>query len=200
VIGVAFISDRGDRYLPRCQETFEDYVVGSIGDVLRFTVIDDRDHKLGLAGAVNAAWDWGRDLDVDYLFHVEEDFEFVTPIDVPKMQTVLDRNPRLAQLVLKRQPWSPPEHAAGGIIEQNPDAYTDRTSQGIEWVEHTQIFSLNPCLIPRSTLERGWPGGNEAQFTTEAVADGLTFGFYGARTDTPRVIHVGIERGAGWRL
>jgi hypothetical protein len=100
---------------------------------------------------------------------------------------------------LKRQPWSYPEHAAGGIIEMNPDLYTDRETLGIEWVEHQRIFSLNPCLIPRWVLNRGWPEGNEAQFTTEAVVAGLSFGFYGNRADPPRVIHLGEERSMGWR-
>jgi hypothetical protein len=199
VIGVAFISDRADLYLPRCIDSFDTHVAGSL-DYWKSCVFDDRDHRLGLAGNVRDAWDWAIESDFDHLLHIEEDFEFVAPLDVNHLSTILGRNPMLSQVVLKRQPWSWEERQAGGIIEMHPDDYTDRTTQSIEWVEHRRIFSLNPCLIPRRTLLRGWPDGNEAQFTAEAVADGLTFGFYGARHDPPRVVHLGDQRAPGWRL
>jgi hypothetical protein len=67
-------------------------------------------------------------------------------------------------------------------------------------VEHKRIFSLNPCVIPRRVLDLGWPDGNEAEMTTNLVASGYRFAFYGKRDDPPRVIHVGAERGIGWRL
>jgi hypothetical protein len=197
VIGVAFISDRGDRYLPACIESFERAL--SVEAVS--TVIDDLDHRLGLAGAVRAAWDWALDTGVDYLLHVEEDFLFHTPVDVTDLQAILDHNPQLANIVLKRQadPRTP-EAQAGGIIEQNPGDYTDRTTLEIPWVEHKRCFSLNPCLIPARILKMGWPDGNEAEMTARCVAEGLTFGFYGRRDDPPRVEHVGWVRSAGWRL
>jgi glycosyltransferase involved in cell wall biosynthesis len=198
VIGVAFISDREDRYLPGCRASFNEFVGHPF---CAKTIIDDRDHRLGLAGAVNAAWDWARERDVDYLLHIEEDFVFHTPIDVWDMVEILEQNPHVAQVCLKRQadPRTP-EAVAGGIIECNPDDYTDRSTNGIAWVEHKRCFSLNPCLIPRKILERGWPEGNEAQFTTEAVANGMSFAFLGTKADPPRVEHVGWERSAGWRL
>jgi hypothetical protein len=112
-IGVAFISDRGEKYLPACRESFGMHYDGPLDGVC---VIDDRDHRLGLAGAAQAAWDWARTEDLDYLIHVEEDFRFVAPFDVLNAVDILTAEPLLAQVVLKRQPWSPQEHAAGGII------------------------------------------------------------------------------------
>lgn len=201
MIGVAFISDRQDRYLPGCISSFGEHVLSHVpGGYLPTTVIDDRDHRLGLAGAVKAAWDWARTEGVDYLLHVEEDFRFNSRVDLDAMRQVLDTDKYLAQVVLKRQPWSPEEHRAGGIIELNPRDYTQRRDGDLWWVEHQRIFSLNPCLIPRWVLERGWPDGNEAQATDELVAAGYRFAFFGQRDDPPRVTHVGAERAAGWRL
>lgn len=138
---VAFISDRGDLYLPRCSESLH---MNLVPDGLR--VVDDHDHHLGMAGAVREAWTWAVDLDVDFLFHVEEDFTFNERVDIAGMAALLDAYPRLAQIVLKRQPWNEQEHAAGGIIEANPDAYRQQAG----FVEHREIFSLNPCQIGRA--------------------------------------------------
>lgn len=197
MIGVAFISDRADKYLPGCIHSFVRFVYPSLSiDEMTVTVIDDRDHRLGMSGAVNAAWDWARAADVDYLLHVEEDFRFTADIDVHALADLLDEDPTLAQVVLKRQPWSPEEHRAGGIIECHPLDYTDLPGH----VVHQRIFSLNPCLIPRRILDLGWPAGNEAEMTTNLVARGYRFAFLGHRSDPPRVEHVGAERGIGWRL
>lgn len=193
-IGVAFISDRAERYLPGCAASFTVNVTGFNAGC---HVVDDREHLLGMAGAVRAAWAWALDdIKVDYLFHVEEDFRFAAPVDLAAVAALLDANPQLAQVVLKRNPWSPEERAAGGIIEQHPGDYTDRDG----WVEHGRVFSLNPCLIPRRVLEMGWPDGNEAEFTQRCLDAGYRFAFLGSRHDAPLVEHVGMVRGEGWRL
>lgn len=196
-VGVAFISDRADRYLPGCVASLDKYLQA---DLCASTIVDDRDHRLGMAGAVNAAWDWAREQNLDYLFHVEEDFRLVAPFDISDALAVLANDLRLAQVVLKRQPWSPEEHRAGGIIECHPEDYTEHAVDGVSWVSHQRIFSLNPCLIPRHIIDMGWPAGNEAEMTTNLVSLGYRFAFLGAKLDPPRVEHVGIERGAGWRL
>lgn len=198
MIGLAFISDRGDQYLPKCIASLTANVEPDC-----LTTIDDREHRLGLTGAVNKAWAWALDRGCDYLFHVEEDFVFNEPVDLSGMQYILDRCPWLAQVVLKRQPCNPEEAAAGGIIECHPDEYTDKAAFGrnLSWVEHSRIFSLNPCLIPAHVLRMGWPkGGGESEFTQTCVEQGLRFAFYGQRTDPPRVTHIGTERASGWHL
>jgi hypothetical protein len=198
-IGIAFISDREDLYLPECMETCSRYVrwIPTMS-----TIIDDRHHRLGLSGAVQAAWDWAIGRGVDYLFHVEEDFRFHTYIDLTKMVDLLVANQQLAQVALYRQadPRTP-EIDVGGYIGLNPDAYTDRETDGTKWIEHQVCFTLNPCLIPRSVLLQGWPqGGGESDFTSQCVADGLSFALLGSKSDPPLVEHVGWERSQGWTL
>ena len=196
MISVAIISDRGDLYLPECIESLQRATYPGIP----FQVIDDRDHLLGMAGAVQRAWAWALTTNCDYLLHVEEDFRFLEPLNLAGMLDVLRHDETLAQVVLKRNPWSPEEVQAGGFIEQHPDDYTDHQAGQLCWVTHQRYFSLNPCLIPRHILERGWPDGNEAEMTSSLVADGYRFAFYGHRTDPPRVQHIGAVRGEGWRL
>jgi len=197
---VAFISDRGDRYLPECLGSFCKHAPR----VASTRVIDDSDHQLGMAGAVQAAWQWALEEDADFLFHVEEDFRFDAHLPLYKMAAILNAQPHLAQLVLKRQPWSDAEKVAGGQIETNPDAYTQREDawSGLEWVEHETLFSLNPCLIPARTLRLKWASGGlgaERAITDACLAAGMRFGYYGNRYDPPRCEHVGHQRSAGHR-
>lgn len=152
-------------------------------------------HRMGLAAAVQTAWS-GLPPEIDMVLHVEDDFVFAEPVDIDGMAMKLKEHGRLAQLVLKRQPWSLEECEAGGIMEMHPDEYKQRDG----FVEHTRIFSLNPCLIPREVVDRGWPAGNEAEMTARLVADGWSFGFWGQREDPPRCLHIGVQRSAAWKL
>lgn len=154
------------------------------------------DESLGFGGAIQAAWK-RLDHDIDYVFHLEDDFTFNSPIDVTGMLEVLGAHPRLAQLVLKRQPWSPEEHAAGGIVEMWPDLYTEMDWCGYRWTEHDLFFSTNPSFYPAAITEKGWPSGagSEAQFTEYLrTICGHRFAFWGAKFDPPRVTHIGRKR------
>jgi len=197
-VALLYVSDRQELYLPGCRASVEQHLTGWDFELL----VDDRDHELGLAGAVQQGWKTALSEGADYVWHLEEDFLLVADIDISRLQWILDHHPHLAQVVLKRQPWSPTEQIAGGIIEQDPAMYVERRAWGhnITWTEHHQIFSLNPCLIPRRVLEMGWPAGNEAEMTDRLIEAGYRFAFYGAKTDPPRCVHVGAERAAGWRL
>ena len=194
------ISDRPrDLYLNDCLDNLFAYLVADY----EVHVVDDTAHEMGMAGAVKDGWQWAVRQNADYLLHIEEDFRL---IDLPlrAMRQVLDLNPHLAQVVLKRQPWSNEERAAGGQIETNPDAYVQREAGGLRWVEHATLFSVNPCLIPRRTLDLEWspthPGGVERAITEACEAADMHFAYYGHRTDPPRCEHVGhVRASTGWR-
>lgn len=144
----------------------------------------------GLSAAIQTGWDLLDDC--DYIFHLEDDFTFPRAVDVKSIAKRLDAIPELAQLALVRQPWSPEEHAAGGIIHLDPDAYVPR--EGYE--EHVKLFTLNPCVYPRWVTELGWPeGGGEREFTDRLLGKypEATFGYVGTRWDPPRCIHIGQE-------
>ena len=198
MIGVVVVSDRGDLYLPDCMRNLDEFVPH-----LPRRVVDDSDHRLGLAGAAQAAWNIARDENWEYLLHWEEDFRTSQPLPLLDMQHALERFPNVSQIVLKRQPWSTEEKQAGGIIEMHPDMYEEASvfGRGYRISLHRRIFSLNPCLIPRRVLELGWPKGNEAEMTAILNEDPENrFAFYGGKADPPRVEHVGAQRSAQWCL
>lgn len=207
-VALVIVGDGRDRYALECVASLHNLK----GPVTYQRVVDDsggtsgirwpepwdvvtHPDRRGLAAAVRSAWAALPD-SVEFVFHLEADFILLEPVDLEAMADTLDANRRLAQLVLKRQPWSPEEQTAGGIIETCPGAYDDRDG----WVEHCRIFSLNPCLIPREVVDMGWPDSNEAGQTTRLVDDGWSFGLWGGREDPPRVLHIGVERAPGWKL
>lgn len=171
-------------YLPRCLEALDRIAYPFDQEI----VVRDPGHVYDQNEVVRHAWG---QVETDFVFHLEEDF-LLHELDVPKMVAVLQANPDLANLVLKRQPWNAEECAAGGIIECFPDSYEDCDG----FVRHRRFFSLNPSVIPRHVIDMGW-AGSEGDMTDRCLAEGLSFAFYGARHDPPRCTHIGEVRGCG---
>jgi hypothetical protein len=146
------------------------------------------------------------------VFSTEDDFLFARPVDLSAMGAVLDANPHLVQLALRRQPWNAEERSAGGIVEQHPEAYTEhRDSEGRAWLEHRLFMTTNPSLYRRSLCAMGWPDvpRSEGQLTAYLLRHGVTttgmpaervrFGFWGARDSGEWCEHIGHERvGTGY--
>lgn len=180
-VALVVISDRGDRYLPRCLDSLPDF------PWCQQVIVEDPLHEYDQNEVISYAW--SQVGDAEFAFHCEEDF-VLHDAPMADMVRVLDENPDLANLVLKRQPWSDVEVRAGGIIECFPDSYEDREG----FVGHRRFFSLNPCIIPRHVVNMGW-AGSEGDMTDRCIEAGLWFGFYGKRHDAPRVTHIGDVKG-----
>jgi hypothetical protein len=123
----------------------------------------------------------------------------------------MDANPHLVQMALRRQPWNAAERAAGGVVEQHPEAYTERRDKaGNVWLEHRLFWTTNPHLFRRSLCRMGWPNVPRSegewshyllrQGTWDGVAgDDVAFGYWGARDSGPWIEHVGHRRvGTGY--
>lgn len=165
--------------------------------------VADLDHELGFAGAIRAGWEQVRkNPDWDYVFHAECDFFYNRPIPLFHMAALLERKPRLAQVCLKRQPVNEIEVAAGGIVEVNPDSYTQYCEGGFVWTEHRVCFSTNPCLYStRLVHSMEWPDTEQSEgiFTHKLLEDPITqFAFWGEKFGAPMVEHVGHREGIGY--
>lgn len=192
-VALVVISDRPpDLYLHRCLASIKRFVDHPFCQKI---LIADEEHRLTASGAVNEGW--SRVEDADWLLHVEEDFLLTESVDIEGMARVLTANPDLASLCLLRQPWSQPEVDAGGILGLYADQVTDRVTLGYPWVEHRLFFSLNPSLVPRKVFEQGFPEGSEPAQTERLLGQGMRFGYWGARTDEPRCLHIGELRSVG---
>ena len=159
--------------------------------------------KQGFCGAIQTAWAAikKRYPDTDFLMHLEDDFIFNRQVNVAELVEVLQSNPSLAQIALKRQPWNPAEEKAGGIVEMWPDLYQDRNFEDYHWLEHRLFFTTNPSMYPKKITEFGWPGppACEQAFTETLKNAGYSFAYWGKRSDLPWVYHIGNERvGCGY--
>jgi len=163
----------------------------------QYTIIH-HPNRSGLTQAVRYAWTAALEAEVDYVFHLEEDFTFNEAVDVWCMKFILQQNPHLTQMLLKRQPWSAEEIAAGGYVDMDPDAYEDKEDGIHTWCEHRKFFSLNHCLIPRRVYEQMWHDDNERGFTAQLMADETNkSGIWGHKFDAPKVHHIGVRRTHG---
>lgn len=153
--------------------------------------------RRGTVQAVRSGWTRALRTGADYVFHTEEDFTFNEPVEIDRMAELLTLQPQLAQVVLKRGPYSWPEEEAGGFMELHPDQYADTDSPVGPWCDHRRLFSSNPSLIPRKIIQLGFTG--EAKFGQRCVRQGYSFAYWGRTTDPPRVTHIGQVRSAGWR-
>jgi hypothetical protein len=159
-------------------------------------------HRLGFTGAYANAWRHLARRPERVTFSTEDDFTFNRPVDLLAMAELLDWHPHLAQVALRRQAWNDQEKAAGGIVEQHPDDYTNRSDGDTHWLEHRRFFTTNPSLFRTALCKRGWPEvqHSEGIFTHELLLDpDLRFAFWGRRNDEPWVTHIGHERvGTGY--
>lgn len=160
--------------------------------------VDDRDHGLGFAGAIQQGWD---QVETDYVVHWECDFLLVDSFPVDSMIDLLHRRPYLAQVALKRQPVNREEIAAGGIVELHPDDFEEQTNHLCTWTEHRRFFTTNPSVYSSKLCRLGWPQEqfSEGVFTHRLLRDPLLkFAFWGGKYDAPRVVHIGERRGRGY--
>lgn len=155
--------------------------------------------KSGFAGAYNSAWNYLRNNGVnDWIFFTEDDFVFTRPVNVYTMIEVMENNPHIVQMALRRQPWNDEERAAGGIVEQYPNDYVDTTDGKFNWLEHRRFFTTNPSLLRISLIdEREWPvvPNSEGLFSIDLFKDKNTVSaFWGSRDSGEWVNHIGVER------
>lgn len=216
---LVIVGDGREEYLLRAVKSARDNLQGRI--IARVMVNDSGDaeygrrlverypefqvvnhvERLGMAAAVQNAWTVGRATGAEFLFHLEEDFVFNREVNLNGLTNLLAQEPTLCQAVLVRQPWSDEERASPYGVRGGPYATNSvlREGWGYTWLEHDNIFSLNPCLIPRH-IAVGWPPDNEAGFTLSMKAAGYRMAWLGGVDDPPAVEHIGHNRGTGWKL
>ena len=190
---IMLVNDSGQESYAQLIET------AFINDVDGFIHHEDR---RGLAGAVKSAWEIALALDADYVFHAEGDFTYNEDVPLPEMAQVLEGEPGLAQICLKRQSGNSHEESVGGMVEVAPDEYEERDNGKFVWTEHTRIFSFNPCLIPRAVVQCALTQCSnflESDVTEVLVKNGYSFALWGGKFDPPKVTHIGTSRSAGYR-
>jgi hypothetical protein len=218
---VVFTDGRRD-YIERTIASFDEQVTGRIAERIihddsgdpanrewladlfpDWHLIHGERGRLGFGGAVRNAWSYlaGTPDGPRFVWHLEDDFVTLRPVDLNDLAAVLDAHPHIAQIALLRQAWNAAERAAGGVVELNPSAYLDSADDaGRQWLQHRQFWTTNPSLYRRSLCARGWPRGaeSEGRFGGSLFDDpDVWCAYWGARDSGQWVDHVGLERAAG---
>lgn len=202
------IIDDGRGYVDGCLESAAQYLPPMDACVM----IDDSDHELGFAGAVQAGWEGVLETGCEFVFHLESDFRFTEPVGIERMVNLLRRYPHLTQVSLLRQPWNDEEKAAGGIIQAYPEQFDERVEHltlplengGVRyqrdvWTETDRfIFTTNPSVYSVELCRRGFPDPPEAEGrfggAIRAERPEARCGIWGGKFDGPRVQHIGEHR------
>jgi len=157
--------------------------------------------RRGFAGAIQSGWKAMLERRVEWCLHVEDDFLLERPVNLENMVDVLIFHPHLVQMALRRQPVNEIEMAAGGVVEQWPDEYTENEWDGHHWLEHRLFFTTNVSVYSAEIMRLGWPSGagSEAEFSRRVFKDpNRCSAFWGKRSDSPIINHIGVRQGEGY--
>lgn len=174
--------------------------------------------RSGFAGARRHAWaHLQRHCQSPWVFMLEDDFVFNRPVDLNHLIAVMRAHPRLSQMAFRRQGWNGPEIEAGGVVELRPSDFEDHTdlmwdldqpvagtdtmtlARREHWLEHRLFWTSNPSLFRLGLVQvHDWPPGDrsEAEFCNRILTEHpeWTAGYWGPRSSTPWVHHIGDER------
>jgi hypothetical protein len=146
-----------------------------------FDVFSHPDGRQGFGGAIRFAWELVRWLPGGdrFVLHLEDDFVFRRPVDLMAMAHVLDDEPHLVQLALRRQPHRAPlpkvafRWQDGAVIHQGNHGVTLPTAA-------SSVGGLEVRHFPYRSVE---------QFVRKARNGAAAY----AATDLP------VDVGAHWR-
>jgi hypothetical protein len=131
-------------------------------------------------------------------FFLEEDFTFLSPLNLAMLSDILAARPYLAQIALLRGPHFRAERRYGGVLEALRAKRVNRPKitevDGI--IEQTVTFTCNPAVWRGEVFASGWPDGkwSEDTKTKLLVSEGYKFGYLPGI----RVAHHGAHTGFGY--
>jgi hypothetical protein len=137
----------------------------------------------GLGYSLNKIYE---QIETEFVFHCEDDWLFLRPIDLPSMVSYLRERPHLRQLLLYREPIRDLE-------------YPGAISTGTEHYELEERFSFNPHLARTALFHECYPFPlhyAELEYTLKLERRGYkTSGVVGSR-ENPYVRHMGVTKSA----
>lgn len=160
---------------------------------------EDSPEPIGMCRAHAHCWHAAAASDLEWAFHLEDDFVVLRPLRLEELAHTLADRPHLVQMALVRTPaGAEVEH--GGYIPQAPGWYVRCEASSREWIETARNWATCPALFrPELAREFPWPlePGCEGEFGPRVVAarPEARFGLWG--WGEPWAAHIGVERAAG---
>lgn len=167
----------------------------------------------GFCGATSVLWDSASKHGPDFVVWLENDFEFLKPVNLAELATVLRAEPQMAQMSLMRGAVNPLERRAGGLYALHRREYQPMTTHAandwlgalslynLQWLEHHMYLTTNPSLMTTAFMrENPWPSGYdencEGRFSHDLMARGYRFGVWG--NGEQWIDHIGERTGFGY--
>ena len=150
--------DSGDKkYVQWLNDTFGD----------RFTIVPIGSKPAGQKVAIQSVFNYIKNLDVDYILEVEEDWMLNRPLSLSRIGKALQDNPDVLQMRIPRVVWYAPYHVldinAGSLLLHHmniPDTSTAINSNGddswYEWRGDFYFWSHNPNVFSKNILEENY--------------------------------------------
>jgi hypothetical protein len=157
--------------------------------------------RQGMSGGVRTAFATVVRSGVDYAFATEDDMQIVSDVSLSPMIELLESQPHLCQIGLKRL-GNEQEMAGGGWVEIQPPLYAEHHAGDLTWIDTDWLFFFSPSLIPRRIME--FALANVSVFLETEIMDalrpqGYRSSFIGGMYDPPLCRHVGYARSSGYR-
>jgi hypothetical protein len=179
-------------------------------DYPQFTRQVHHTERRGLMGAFLSGWTTALEYQWDFLWHNEDDLVLLEAVDLQAMGWLLRKYPYLAQVMMLRQPITPKEQGAGGVILSELDDHTEHADGEFVWTEHDRWYGFNSHLTKRRVVElvvggaKAFTGSNTGR-EERGVSDvlrprGYRYAYWGAPGDAPRIDHIGTRHAEGYRV
>ena len=144
---------------------YVDWLNKTFGD--RFKVVPVGEKSLGQTAALGFIFKYIKELDVDYVLQLEEDWMLNRPLDISRIATVLRDNPNILQMRIPRVVWYAPYHlediyyGSGLLHNVNlPGTKTKFCSNDqdswYEWRGDFYFWTHNPNLFGKKILDESY--------------------------------------------
>ena len=147
-----------------------------------------------------------------FVFWLEHDFEFLRPVNLAELATVLRAEPEVAQMSLMRNAVNPAERRAGGLYALHRHEYQPVTTHAanawlgglglysLQWLEQRMYYTTNANLMSTEFMrENPWPDYEdhcEGRFSHDLMGRGYRFGVWGNGEEW--IHHTGVRTGTGY--
>lgn len=154
----------------------------------------------GFCEATRKLWALCQAARSEWIFWLEDDFVFKRAVRLEELSYTLEREPRILQMSLLRQPVNPQEKAAGGVLKVHPERFKRMGSGSSTWFE-SPYWTTNPSLFSRGNAQRfDWPAGPECEgafaINVREIEPQARYGVWGA--GDVWVEHIGRREGTGY--
>lgn len=170
----------------------------------RFDIVYFDAHPVGQTKAVQSIFDYIRDLDVEYVLELEEDWLLFRELSLQPIFDVLKNYPDVVQMRIPRTIWYADYHRfdldAGSLLLDyinNKNAEYEFMGKWFNIRSDAYFFSHNPNVFRKDLINKSYneSGDHEHSFGINLMNENpkATFGYWSSNPYDGYVTHIGIK-------